>query len=132
VGEILLIAAEWQLRALVRAQLLEEGYEVMALPSMEIGRAYLARSDQSPRLTIVDTQGLQLEVRHLVDLWQLSGQAPLILCARAPWQEELAAEGLPLAWMMLRPFRVGDLVKQVRRILVCPEGDITTKPITSE
>ena len=33
--EIFLIAADWQFRALVRAQLLEEGFEVRSWPSLK-------------------------------------------------------------------------------------------------
>lgn len=129
-GEILLIAAEWQLRALVRAQLLEEGYEVMALPSIEIGLAYLVRSNQMPRLAIVDVQRLKPEAQQISDLWQLTGQAPLILCGKASWRGEPVPQDLPPARVMLRPFCVGDLVEQVRRTLVCPQGDTTAEPIT--
>ena len=124
-GEILLIAADWQLRALVRAQLLEEGFDVRALPSLEIALAHLLRSGGQPRLTIVDTQGLQVEARQLSDLWRLTGQAPLILCGRALSGEVLVQEGLVPAGVLLRPFRVGDLVAQVWKVLACPEGDAT-------
>ncbi len=124
-GEILLIAADWQLRALVRAQLLEEGFDVRALPSLEIALAHLLRSGGQPRLTIVDTQGLQAEARQLSDLWRLTGHAPLILCGGALSGEALVQEGLVPAEVLLRPFRVGDLVAQVRKVLACPEGDAT-------
>ena len=124
-GEILLIAADWQLRALVRAQLLEEGFDVRALPSLKIALAYLLRSGGQPRLTIVDTQGLQVEARQLSDLWRLTGQAPLILCGGALSGGALTQEGLEPSEVLLRPFRVGDLVAQVRKVLACPEGDTT-------
>lgn len=124
-GEILLIAADWQLRALVRAQLLEEGFDVRALPSLEIALAHLLRSSGQPRLTIVDTQDLQVETRQLSDLWRLTGHAPLILCGGVLSGEALVQEGLAPAEVLLRPFRVGDLVAQVRKVLACPEGDAT-------
>jgi DNA-binding response OmpR family regulator len=123
VGEILLIAADWQLRALVRAQLLEEGYAVRALPSLEIALVHLLRSDGQPRLTIVDTQGLQVEARQLAELRRLTGQTPLILCGGVSGGGALAQEGLSPTEVLLRPFRVGDLVAQVRKVLACPEGD---------
>jgi DNA-binding response OmpR family regulator len=123
VGEILLIAADWQLRALVRAQLLEEGYAVRALPSLEIALAHLLRSGGQPRLTIVDTQGLQVEARQLAELRRLTGQTPLILCGGVSGGGALAQEGLSPTEVLLRPFRVGDLVAQVRKVLACPEGD---------
>jgi DNA-binding response OmpR family regulator len=127
VDEILLIAADWQLRALVRAQLLAEGYEVMALPSLEVGLAHLVRSEGSPCLAIVDTQGLGVEAGMLVDLWQLTGRVPLILCGGVWNRAELAQEDLPPAEVLLRPFRVGDLVSQVQRMLGCTENDRPTE-----
>jgi DNA-binding response OmpR family regulator len=125
VGEILLIAADWQLRALVRAQLLEEGYSVRAVPSLEIAVAHLAGSGEQPRLTILDTQGIDLDAPVLSDLWRLSGGAPLILCGGVFSRAELRQEGLPPAQVLLRPFRVGDLVGQVRKVLECPGGNRT-------
>ena len=116
-GEILLIAADWQFRALVRAQLLELGYTVRALPSLEVGLAYLLRGGQQPRLTVLDTQGLEIEGPMLADLRRLTGGAPLILCGGAFNRPLLAQMEAPPDRTLLRPFRVGDLVEQVRRML---------------
>jgi DNA-binding response OmpR family regulator len=124
VGEILLIAADWQLRALVRAQLLEEGYSVTAAPSLEIALAHLVRSGEQPRLTILDTQESEVDAGVLSGLWRLSGGAPLILCGGAFNRAELSQEGLPPVQVLLRPFRVADLVEQVRKVLACPRGNL--------
>jgi len=127
VGEILLIAADWQLRALVRAQLLEEGYSVNALPSLEIALATLIRGGEQPRLTILDMQGIEIQARALSDLWRLTGEAPLILCGGVFSRAELSQDGIPPAQVLLRPFCVGDLVEQVRKVLGCPGDNLTTK-----
>jgi DNA-binding response OmpR family regulator len=127
VGEILLVAADWQLRALVRAQLLEEGYEVRALPSLDLALAHLLHTGEPPRLTILDAQGVHIEAQKLVHLQQLTGQAPLILCGGALSRAELSREDLPPAHLMLRPFRVEDLVEEVRRVLACPEDGATAR-----
>ena len=116
-AEILLIAADRHLRALVRAQLLDEGYAVRALPSLGIAMAYLARSGEQPRLTILDMQGLDIEAQALSDLWRLSGEAPLILCGGMLSRTALSQRGLPpTARVLLRPFRVGDLVEEVKKV----------------
>jgi DNA-binding response OmpR family regulator len=127
VGEILLIAADWRLRALVRAQLLEEGYAVNALPSLELALATLIRGGEQPGLTILDMQGIEIQVRALSELWRLTGEAPLFLCGGAFGRAELSQEGMPPAQVLLRPFRVGDLVEQVRKVLGCPGDNPTTK-----
>jgi DNA-binding NtrC family response regulator len=122
VGEILLIAEDWQLRALVRAQLLEEGYQVRALPSLDVALAFLLRGAEPPCLILVDMEGCRIEPCALTELWQLTGQAPLIVCGGAVSQATLAQKDLPPAQVLLRPFRVGDLVGQVRRALAWPDG----------
>jgi DNA-binding response OmpR family regulator len=115
VGEILLIAADWRLRALVRAQLLEEGFEVRALPALEVALAHLTGGGARPGLILLDTQGVAFDAQAVSALRQVSGQAPLILCGGAWSQVEAWQEGLAAARVLRRPFRVGDLVEEVRR-----------------
>jgi DNA-binding response OmpR family regulator len=115
VGEILLIAADWRLRALVRAQLLEEGFEVRALPALEVALAHLTGGGARPGLILLDTQGAAFDAQAVSALRQVSGQAPLILCGGAWSQVEAWQEGLTAARVLRRPFRVGDLVEEVRR-----------------
>ena len=79
-GEILLISADWPFRALVRAQLLEEGFQVRAFESLEAALATLMHGSEQPRLTILDMQGIEAGARVVSDLRQLTGEAPLILC----------------------------------------------------
>lgn len=119
-GEILLVATDWQFRALVRAQLLEEGFGVRAQPSLEQGIAYQLGSHEQFRLIIVDVEGTEAEARMLWDLWRLSGEPPLILCEGRldRWSQERAA--LPPGYVLLRPFRVGDLIALVRKVFACP------------
>ena len=113
--------------ALGSAQLLEQGYRVRALASAEDATAYLIRSGQQPRLTILDERGLPSDARQLSDLWQLTGHMPLVLCRGARRRGALTQGDQSLARVLLRPFRVGDLVDRVRRVLACPEGDSTAE-----
>ncbi len=55
--DIVLLAAEWQPRALIRAQLIEEGFEVVATDDWGTMRQHLRRGSK-PRLAIVDLKGL--------------------------------------------------------------------------
>ena len=123
-----MIAADWQFRALVRAQLLEEGYQVRSLPSMAAALQHLFRSDEQPALTILDMKDLGAEAGEVRDLWWLAGEAPLILCADALSRNGLEKavpgwEELPQVAVLCRPFRVGDLVTEVRRMWAWSEGD---------
>jgi DNA-binding response OmpR family regulator len=119
VGEILLIAADWHLRALVRAQLLEEGFEVRALPALEVALAHLKAGGERPGLILLDTQGVAFDAQAVSELRQVSGPAPLILCGGAWSQVEARQEGLAAARVLRRPFRVGDLVEEVWRSWGC-------------
>lgn len=120
--KLLLIASDWQFRALVRAQLIEAGYKVVAFPRLDVALAYLmhgpgvAGGGEQPAATIVDLVGLGASVSALVDLWQLSGQAPLLLCGGILDRAVLDAAGLPPARVLTRPFSVGDVVSEVRRM----------------
>jgi DNA-binding response OmpR family regulator len=124
VGEILLIAPDWQFRALVRAQLIEEGYAVKALPSLEVALADLACGSARPRLAILDVSGLAIDAGALTDLWRLTGEASFILCGGILSRAALDRENLPpKAQVLLRPLRVGDLVKEVRKVLAWAEDE---------
>jgi len=112
-----LVAADWQFRVLVFAQLTEEGHEVTALPSPELAVAHLVRSDRPPDLTILDAKGIDLRAETVSELWRLAGQGHLILCSDLLDQAALGQADLPPIHLLRRPFRVGDLVERVRRLV---------------
>ncbi|MBI2186103.1 MAG: hypothetical protein HYU37_03135 [Acidobacteria bacterium] len=55
--DIVLLGPEWPARALLRAQLTEDGYEVVATNAWPIPRQFLRRPQQ-PRLLLIDLHGL--------------------------------------------------------------------------
>jgi ActR/RegA family two-component response regulator len=55
--DIVLLATEWQPRALIRAQLIEEGFEVVATDTWPMMRRHL-RPGMEPRLALVDLKAL--------------------------------------------------------------------------
>jgi ActR/RegA family two-component response regulator len=55
--DIVLLATDWQPRALIRAQLMEDGFEVVATNTWPMMRRHL-RPGTKPRLAIVDLKGL--------------------------------------------------------------------------
>src|SRR5207244_1790582 len=65
--DIVLLATEWRPRALIRAQLIEEGFEVVATNSWARMPRHL-RPGIKPRLVFVDLQGLDDPIRVLGDL----------------------------------------------------------------
>jgi hypothetical protein len=65
--DIVLLAAEWQPRAMIRAQLIEEGFEVVATETWPMMRRHL-RPGMKPRLVLVDLKGLSEPLGVLNDL----------------------------------------------------------------
>ena len=65
--DIVLLAAEWQPRAMIRAQLIEEGFEVVATKTWPMMRRHL-RPGMKPRLVLVDLKGLSDPLGVLNDL----------------------------------------------------------------
>src|SRR5437763_9694143 len=65
--DIVLLGAEWQPRALIRAQLIEEGFEVVATDTWPMMRRHL-RPGSKPRLAIVDLKSLPNPAAVLNDL----------------------------------------------------------------
>jgi DNA-binding response OmpR family regulator len=115
VDEILLIAADWQFRALLRAQLLEEGFEVKSWPSLENALVFLIRGGEPPQAIVLDTESVCVESRIVSDLWRLADMAPLLLCTGAGGRAELDGMQLPPSMILVRPFRIRDVVREVHR-----------------
>jgi DNA-binding response OmpR family regulator len=113
--DILLIGPEWPTRALLRAQLIEDGYEVAALDDLPVPLEYLD-PDRRPRLVIVDLQGLTGPDKALEDLRIVFG-ADLVLVIAALGSvraEDLRAAGFHT---IARPTSVGDVVGRVKQLL---------------
>ena len=115
-GEILLIAADWQFRALVRAQLLEEGYQVRALPSLQVAATRMRSGGRSPRTTVLDAQGLAVNTETLSVLVRLAGEGPIVVCCSLLNRRRLAQVAALPARVLHRPFSVGDVVKEVQKL----------------
>jgi hypothetical protein len=65
--DIVVLGTAWKPRALLRAQFIEEGFEVLAADSWATVRPYL-RPGSKPRLVVVDLQGLPEPHRVLAEL----------------------------------------------------------------
>ena len=63
--DVLLLSPEWPERALLRAELIEAGYEVVAIEAWPLPGLY-RRPGMEPRMAIVDLQGLP-EPRTVLD-----------------------------------------------------------------
>jgi len=110
--DIVLIGPEWPMRALLRAQLIEEGYETVAADGWPVPREYL-RPETRPRLVIVDLHGLPDPAAALTELRTLFGADRVLVIAAfgtlSP--EQLRESGVHV---IARPASVGDIVARTR------------------
>jgi DNA-binding NtrC family response regulator len=116
--DLLLVAGDWQSRALVLAELQEAGYEVNAQAGLRQALNHLAQHPEHPPLVILDLHGDEFATPETVDaLLRLLAGAKLILIvgvyAERVW-DRFATEG---NIVLRRPVTVGEIVHQVKRIL---------------
>ena len=116
--DILLIAADWQSRALILAELQEAGHEVMAVPGLHYAVSAIMKGLIDPRLTLLDVRDDDYATPERVQrLMEMTPNAAYILIVpvyhRAIW-EPLAQRG---ARVLSRPIRVGDVVRIVEQTL---------------
>jgi len=113
--DIVLLATEWQPRALLRAQLIEEGFEVVATDTWTAARRSL-RPGSKPLLVIVDLLGLAEPDRVLGDLRVLmKSERVLVLAAAGTVLPDAIA---PLGFHVIRrPVQIGDIAGEVTRIV---------------
>ena len=114
---IILISDEWPSRALIRAELIEEGYEVQGLLSLEDALRLLSTNTTRPRLIIFDAAGYSLDPSALECLKEMSLKAPILICASRYQASQVDFKGLGFDSLLVRPYTVGDLVGRVKTIL---------------
>ena len=114
--DILLVAADWQSRALLLAELQEAGYSVIAAPGLRHAYRALLGGKARPRLILLDASGDEDAIPAYVEaLGELAPGALLIVLVGAydlaTWQplRDHAAE------VLRRPLTVGEAVEAVRR-----------------
>jgi DNA-binding response OmpR family regulator len=112
--DVVLLGAEWKTRALVRAQLIEEGFEVVATNTWAMMRRHL-RPGRKPAVAVVDLKGLddpEQVVRNLAVL--MNPERVLVLAATATVPcSEIAGLGFHV---ISRPFTIAEVVSAVRSV----------------
>lgn len=118
-----MIIADRHFRRLVYAQLLEEGCEVLALPSLRVALAHLLRGGEAARVTVLDLEGQEppATAGEVADLRQISGGAPLVLCGGGLHGAILHDASLAPAAVLARPFSVGEVTDAVLEALRATE-----------
>src|SRR5579885_1748212 len=113
VPDIVLLGAEWNPRTLLRAQLIEEGFEVLATDDWPTTRRYL-RPGSKPKLLIVDLKGLP-EPRQVLDDLRVLMKPERVLVFGAT--ATLPPTGIRAMGFrtMARPVCIADIVAEANR-----------------
>ena len=116
--EVVLLGAEWKSRALIRAQLIEEGFEVVATNTWAMTRRQL-RPGSKPAFVVVDVKGLDHPETVLRDLAVLmKPERVLVLTAAATVApSEISRLGFHV---LNRPLTIAAVVREVTKALRGP------------
>jgi DNA-binding response OmpR family regulator len=121
VSQILIAGKDWQARALLRAQLLEEGFEVEAHETIPDALAALAPDTSLPDLLIADISASEEPSADVEALSAWSRKIPIWVIASRTYIVEKGLRGHGFDMILLRPVDVGELVDQIKQRL---EGDL--------
>jgi DNA-binding response OmpR family regulator len=113
--DVLLLASEWPERALLRAQLIEEGYEVVAVEAWPLPKLYRVPG-MEPRLLLVDLQGLSRPRETLAELWQVGGPTRVLVVTALGTVTADEARALGFDTIQ-RPATIGQIVTAVAALL---------------
>jgi CheY-like chemotaxis protein len=104
---ILIVGREWKFRALLRAQLREEGYEALAFETLQDAEAERA----SGAALVFDTAECKPE-EWRPQLEQLAASLPVVVVAGAD-------EPVDIAWarILRRPVRLADVVSALQEVI---------------
>lgn len=115
--ELLLISAERRTRALLLAQLNEAGYEVVALPGLEMALAALAAGRVRPALVVLDVASdPQAHPQRVKQMLRLLGSVPVVLLVGAYEAASFASLREHVAGWLTRPLRIASVVAAVQRL----------------
>ncbi len=115
-AQVLLVVGDWRERALILAQLQEEGHTVHAAHTVRWAIALLVRGLAAPDVAVVDLVTQDAAEQDLVTLRGLIGEAPLVLCTGVYEQADIQDKLAPTR-VLVRPFRVQDVVNAVREVI---------------
>jgi DNA-binding response OmpR family regulator len=114
-SDIVLLDAEWPSRALLRAQLIEDGFDVLATDTWTKMRRYL-RPGSKPQLAIVDLQGLPQPEQVLEDLKVLMPPGRVLVLSALGTVPGEVIERLGFSHVK-RPIVVADVVAAARKAM---------------
>lgn len=116
-SRILIAGKDWQARTLLRAQLLEEGFDVEAHETVADALASLESTPSAPDLFLADISQSDDLTGEVEALAAGSRKTPIWIIASRAFITEKGLSGRGFEMILLRPVDVGELVDQIRQRL---------------
>ena len=113
-AQILISGKEWTARALLRAQLIEEGFDVEAFEDAQEVVRLLWTSQTMPSLLIADLFESEAPATDAVLLASWAKLVPIWILAGHGSIETALAEGQGFERVLFRPLDVGRLVQEIK------------------
>ena len=120
--DVLLISPEWPLRALLRAQLLDQGYTVLAVDAWPVPGHDVTPPRIAPRAVIVDLQRLDDPRRILTELARFVPPQRVIALTALGTLSTGEVQGMGFT-AIARPVRIAEVVAAATQILAPEPGD---------
>lgn len=116
-AQVLITGKDWPSRALLRAQLIEEGFDVEAYENVQAGVDRLWGSREMPSILIVDLFESDLAVEDVATLSHWAKLLPIWILAVHGTAGAAKLEGQGFESVIFRPIDVGNLVQEIKRRL---------------
>jgi CheY-like chemotaxis protein len=117
VSQVFLAGKDWQARALLRAQLIEDGISVEACETVAEALARLEFFPVRPLLLIADISASEHPLADVERLTSLAKRLPIWVIASHTLSVKGGLEGRGFERLLFRPIDMGKLVEQIRQRL---------------
>lgn len=112
---VVLISSDWKTRALIRAQLIEEGLDVEAHDGARNALAQLEGSGPAPELLVADISTSDDPAADIDELGRLASRMPIWIIAGRALKLKQLLESRGFERILFRPIDLGELVERIRR-----------------
>ncbi len=115
-GQVVIVSARWQTRALIGAQLKEEGFESVGAGSVAQAYEEVNRLRLKPRLVIIESREVDLPAFYLELLSQACPGAALLVVSGASDHPGTATWPGPVH-SLAKPVTIGQIVRKATEIV---------------
>jgi DNA-binding response OmpR family regulator len=114
--DVLLVSSDWRSRALIRAQLIEEGLEVEALEAWPEAERILLRRRDKPLVVVMDLAGAADAASAMTRLGELMPPDRVLILtgSPSPARDEVLASGFDV---LSRPLAIRDVIARTRALV---------------